>query len=270
LNCRDKRCVERFDRIIVSVASSFTRFRRSVFPERTILLSLLAIGGSVWAFVAIANAVLQGESRGFDERILRSLRQSGNLAQPIGPEWLSDVARDITALGGVPVILLVAGAVLGHLWLARRSHAAALVLASVTGGAVVMSLLKHVFARERPALVPHLVKVSSLSFPSGHSVLSAVTYLSLGALLARTTRDRVTKIYYLAVATFLAGLIGLSRVYLGVHYPTDVLAGWCVGIAWALLCSTIARWLQRTGAVEPPSAPLPATCEVPVEPPDET
>ena len=247
----------------VSLTRLLTRLRTSVFPERTILLSLFAIGGSVWAFVAIANAVLEGDSRGFDERILRSLRQPGNLAQPVGPLWLADVARDITALGGGAVILLVSGAVLGHLWLARRNHAAWLVLASVTGGVLVMSLLKHEFARERPALVPHLVKVSSLSFPSGHSVLSAVTYLTLGALLARTTRDRVTKTYYLAVATFLAGLIGLSRVYLGVHYPTDVLAGWCIGIAWALLCSTIARWLQRTGAVEPASSPEGVNCDLP-------
>jgi undecaprenyl-diphosphatase len=216
---------------------------------------LLVIGGSIWAFVVIADAVLAGESRGFDERILHALRQPNDLAQPIGPEWLEDVARDITALGGGTVIPLVTAIVLGHLWLARRGHAGWLVLASVAGGILVTSLLKHEFARERPALVPHLVRVSSLSFPSGHSVLSAVTYLTLCALLARTTRDRLTKVYYLAVATFLAGTIGLSRVYLGVHYPTDVLAGWCAGIAWALLCSTIARSLQRSGVVEPAASP---------------
>jgi undecaprenyl-diphosphatase len=113
-------------------------------------------------------------------------------------------------------------------------------------------LLKQVFQRERPSVVPHLVTVQSLSFPSGHSMLSAATYLTLGALLIKVVQDRATRIYVLGIALLLPMLVGASRVYLGVHYPSDVLAGWCAGLAWAVLCSVVAEWLQKRGAVERP------------------
>jgi undecaprenyl-diphosphatase len=125
-----------------------------------------------------------------------------------------------------------------------------LVLISVLGGFTASELLKQFFQRERPSVVPHLVVVQSLSFPSGHSMLSAVTYLTLGALLIKTVADRATRVYVLAFAVLLPVLVGASRVYLGVHYPTDVLAGWCAGLAWAVLCSIVAEWLQKRGAVE--------------------
>jgi undecaprenyl-diphosphatase len=141
-------------------------------------------------------------------------------------------------------------AVIGFLLIDGKRHAALLVLVSIGGGTLLSSGLKGLFDRPRPDLVPHGVEVYTMSFPSGHATLSAVTYLTLGALLARVQPRRRVKAYLLSVAVLLAVLIGASRVYLGVHWPTDVLAGWCVGAAWAMLCWTVATWLQRRGEVE--------------------
>jgi undecaprenyl-diphosphatase len=136
------------------------------------------------------------------------------------------------------------------LWLERKRGTALFVVLAVVGGAALETLLKVGFARPRPELVPHLVDVNSLSFPSGHAMMATITYLTLGVLLARAQERRRMKLYLLTVATFVALLVGISRIYLGVHWPTDVLAGWCVGAAWALACWLIATWLQQRGAIE--------------------
>ena len=91
-----------------------------------------------------------------------------------------------------------------------------------------------------------------MSFPSGHAALSAVCYLTLGVLLAQTQASRTLRIYFIATAMVLTLLVGVTRIYLGVHYPTDVLAGWCFGIAWALICWTVMSYFQRRGEIEPP------------------
>lgn len=229
----------------MSLRDRIARFGRIRFPERTILIVLLLIAGSVWAFVEIADDVMEGESHQFDAAILRVFRNPENPGQLRGPKWMAEASQDITALGGVTLLTLITLAVLGFLWLQHRYHAMALIAVSVLGGSLLMTSLKNFFERERPSVVPHLVEVSSRSFPSGHSALSAVMYLTLGALLARTISDRRTKAYVLGVAVLLTLLVGISRVQLGVHYPTDVLAGWCLGTAWALCCAVIAHWLQQ-------------------------
>ncbi len=132
----------------------------------------------------------------------------------------------------------------------RKGHAALFVLASVAGGALISQTMKLAYARPRPDLVPHGAEVFTASFPSGHSMMSAVVYLTLGALLARTQTDRAVKAYILAVAVLLTVLVGVSRVYLGVHWPTDVLAGWALGGVWALICLLVMLWLQTRGQVE--------------------
>ena len=124
------------------------------------------------------------------------------------------------------------------------------VLIATGGGLVISSVLKDIIARDRPSIVPHLSYVSTSSFPSGHSMLAAVAYLTLGSLLARLVVERRVKIYILVVALLITGLVGVSRVYMGVHYPTDVLAGWSAGLAWASICWLVARALQHRGTVE--------------------
>ena len=182
--------------------------------------------------------------------MLLAFRNPGDLSDPIGPAWLQIMFRDITSLGGPTVVTLIAVAVSGFLLIDGKRFAALLMLASVGGGALLSSVLKLGIDRPRPDLVAHLVEVSTASFPSGHAMLSAVIYLTLGALLSRVEAPRRVKIYVLAVAVFLTFLVGLSRIYLGVHWPTDVLAGWCAGSAWAMLCWRIALALQRAGEVE--------------------
>jgi undecaprenyl-diphosphatase len=181
---------------------------------------------------------------------VRKLRRADDPATPIGPRWLQECGRDITALGGVTVLTLVTFSVAGYLLMARKFHAMWLVLIATFGGLIVSSILKRSFERGRPDIVPHLSHVYTSSFPSGHSMLSAVVYLTLGSLLARLAPGYAVKIYFIALALVLTFLVGVSRVYMGVHYPTDVLAGWTAGLVWAILCWLVARYLQRRGTVE--------------------
>jgi undecaprenyl-diphosphatase len=218
--------------------------------ELVVLVAALAVVAGTWAFIALADVVLEGRTEAFDEWVLRALRRPDNPALPIGPDWMAEVGRDMTALGGVAVLLLVTVAVAGFLYLDRKFAAMGFLLAAVAGGLVLSSLLKATFDRPRPNVVPYLSQVYTTSFPSGHSMMSAVVYLTLGAVVARMVAQRRLKLYFLAIALLLTGLVGCSRVYMGVHYPTDVLAGWTAGLVWATLCWLLARALQRRGAIE--------------------
>ena len=218
--------------------------------ELGVLLSLVAFAGGVWAFVEIADEVLEGAARSFDESILLAMRTPGALDDPLGPGWVEEMGRDLTALGGVAVLLLLTVAVLGFLLLAGKYRAALFAAVAVMGGWVASSLLKLGFERPRPDLVPHESMVYTASFPSGHSMMSAVTYLTLAALLARVQSRLRLKAYLLSVAMIMTLMVGVSRVYLGVHWPTDVLAGWTAGAAWAAFCWLVARGLQRRGRLE--------------------
>ena len=221
------------------------------------LAAVLAVVAGTWGFVELLDEVKEGETQQFDEWAIRWLREHE------GPAWLQEVGRDLTALGGVAVMALATAAVAGYLLLRRRYHAMWLVLAATGGGLVLSTLLKYAIARDRPSLVEHKSHVYTSSFPSGHSMMAAVVYLTLGSLLARIMPGRVLKLYFLVLAMVLTFLVGVSRVYLGVHWPTDVLAGWCGGLVWALLCWLVARKLQRRGAVERDDEPDP----VPVDDP---
>jgi undecaprenyl-diphosphatase len=209
-----------------------------------LLIAVLLIAGALWLFVEIADEVREGESIAFDRTILLALREPGDFANSKGPLWLQHAARDVTSLGGGTVLAIITAAALGFLLLTRRIAPAILIAASGCGGAVLSMLLKSAFDRARPEIVPHLVDVYSASFPSGHAMLATTTYLTLGTLLAEVQPRRRVKLYLLSWAVLLSLAIGVSRVYLGVHWPTDVLAGWCVGSAWALLCGLVALWVQ--------------------------
>ena len=213
------------------------------------LFAVAAIAAGIWFFLAIAGEVREGDTQSFDKALLLSMRRPGDLA-PKGSEAFQEVARDVTALGGSLVLTLVTLITAGFLWLDGKGRMAAFVGLSVGTGTLLSTLLKDLFHRARPDLVPHGMHVSSASFPSGHSMLSAVTYLTIAALLARSHERRSVKVYFLLVAIVLMLMIGVSRVYLGVHWPTDVLAGWTAGAVWALLCWLIARWLQNRHRLE--------------------
>lgn len=213
-----------------------------------LLLAVTVLAGLI---VAVAAEIGFAGVQAMDEAVLRWLRMPGDPAVPIGPPWLLVAAREVTALGSSTVVLLVISSVAGYLYLERRHGLLSLVLVSTYGGMALSTALKEAFGRPRPSVVPHLVAVSSPSFPSGHSLVSAVAYLTLGALLARATTDRATKAYCIGLAATLTALIGVSRIYVGVHYPTDVLAGWIAGLLWALLCGAVARELQRRHVIRP-------------------
>jgi len=234
--------------------SQFLAWRRS---EPRTLEWFIGIGVLLLGFIELADEVGDGDTRGFDEAAIRILRSPADLSDPIGPWWIEMMFKDITALGGTAVLGLVTLFAIGYLLLSGKRANALLVVVAVVGGVLLSHFLKLGFNRPRPELVARLVEIRTLSFPSGHAMQSAVTYLTLGALLARVQGGRSTRAYLMAVAVILTLLIGLSRVYLGVHWPTDVLAGWCVGAAWALLCWVVARALDRRGDVEPASPPAP-------------
>jgi undecaprenyl-diphosphatase len=233
--------------------------------EFAVLAALALAAAALWGFVELAGEVHEGETHAFDERILLALRNATDRSDPLGPGWIEELMRDVTGLGSTGVLTFVTLAAAGFLALDRKSHAALFVVAAVGGGMLLSTLLKMGFDRPRPDLVPHGALVYTASFPSGHATLSAVVYLTLGALLARVQPRFVLKLYLLGLAILLTVTVGVSRVYLGVHWPTDVLAGWAVGAAWALLCWAAALWLQRRGQVEPadpdPETPAPETAD---------
>ncbi|MBS7704273.1 phosphatase PAP2 family protein [Chelatococcus asaccharovorans] len=233
---------------------------KGLMREVGLVAALLVAAGGILGFLAVAEDMREGELQAFDTGILLALRNPQDLADPIGPQWLEIGMRDITSLGSIPVLALIVAVVIGYLVLARKPGVALLVAISVGGGLLLGHLLKLRFERPRPDLVAHLVDIHSLSFPSSHAMLSAVTYLTIGALLTRVERRRIVRLYILVVAVGLTLLVGLSRIYLGVHWPSDVLAGWCAGAAWAMGCWVVlalaqGRWVRgRDGVTPPPSA----------------
>lgn len=212
--------------------------------ELRVLVGALLIVLAAWGFAFLAHKVAGGRTQSLDDRIILALRNPADPADPVGPAWVEEIGRDLTALGGVAAMALLTAGVLAYLAFEGRWSAAALVLAATAGGLVISTLLKAAFNRPRPALVPHLSHAVTSSFPSGHSLLSATVYLTLGVMLARLADRRREKVFFIAAALLLTLLVGSSRVYLGVHYPTDVLAGWTVGLAWALACWLAGRKLR--------------------------
>ena len=218
--------------------------------EIGLLATLFCVAALILGFGLLADEVMEGETMAFDTRVARFFRPLGANA-PIGPAWLHEMARDVTALGSMVVLCFLLGAVVGYLLLIRKRGAAILLVGSILGGTLISFGLKLLFNRPRPE-IPGGIQVFTASFPSSHAMLSAVTYLTLGALMTRVAAGARLKAYFMGLAVFLTVVVGTSRVYVGVHYATDVLAGWCVGSAWAVLCWVVALQLQRRGQVEQP------------------
>ena len=218
--------------------------------RRGALASILSVTFLLFVFGFIAQQVSGGETSAFDRQVILALRDPANPAIPPGPAWLQEAARDVTSLGSIVVLVIITVAAAVYLFLARQHLAARLMLIAVFGGIALIELLKAAFARPRPDFVFQAARVFTASFPSGHASLSAITYLTIGVLLARAQSSLRISLYFVVLAAFLTVLIGMSRVYLGVHYPTDVLGGWCIGTAWALGCWTIAARLQSGRVIE--------------------
>jgi undecaprenyl-diphosphatase len=214
------------------------------------LLIALLLAAAVWTFVAIANEVMEGDTQAFDQVMLLVMRTPGNPTKPWGPRWLEGFGRNVTALGSAEVLTLVTLAVLGVLLLQGKIGVMVMVVTAVGGGMLLSIALKEHFDRPRPALVLPGVLSEDASFPSGHAMHAAVGYLTLGIVLAGMQPQRRLKVYVLVLAIGLILLIGLSRVYLGAHWPTDVLAGWAAGTAWGLIVWGVTLWLQQRGRVE--------------------
>jgi len=228
------------DKQTVAVASP----RRFALHHLT-SLALFTLGLGLFAFIGIAGEVLEGDTIRFDRWLLLALRTPGNPGDPLGPAWVEEMFRDFTALGGVGVLCLLTLLSVVYLWLQGLHRIAIFTLLAILGGLLLSTLLKTGFDRPRPDIVTHGSLVYTSSFPSGHSMLSAVVYLTGAALLAMVHKTRRLRIYLIGCAILTTLLVGVSRVYLGVHWPSDVLAGWAAGSAWAAACWLLAHWFQE-------------------------
>jgi undecaprenyl-diphosphatase len=214
---------------------------RRLIPEYTTEIVVVFISLGLLVFIELANMAAAPGIGGLDERILLMFRNPSDLSDPIGPAWLEVVVRDVSALGGFLSLGLITVAACGYLWLKRKYPLALFIAVSVCGGVLLNTLLKGFIARPRPDLVPHATPAALSSFPSGHAMMSAVVFLTLGALLALSADERPVKLYILIWSVLLTVAVGVSRVYLGVHWPSDVVAGWLAGAIWATLCLLVSR-----------------------------
>lgn len=223
-----------------------TWWRTAGWNEGVRLLGGVTFLGAVMLFVALARLAPKGTYQALELQFMESMRRDG---QPLGPFWALSAVRDLTALGSAVFVILMILLILGYLCLRRRYRLALLLALATAGGEILNTSLKNTFERARPEAALRLVDVSSTSFPSGHAMAASIFYLTVGLVLARAAERRREQTYFLVTAMLLTFLTGFSRVYLGVHYPTDVLAGWAAGTAWALLCCYVADRLARRGAL---------------------
>ena len=223
--------------------------------DREFAAAIVVIGLGVFVVLELGVYVRTEEANAFDRAVLMAMRSPAGIDDPIGPRWFEEMGRDVTALGGVLVVGSVAFSSIAYALLRRARATAALLFVSIGGGFVLSLALKSLYARPRPDLVSHGSIVYTQSFPSGHSMLAATTYLTIAAILVQLQPRRRLKAFVLAVAVVATLSVGASRVYLGVHWPSDVLAGWAAGAAWAALVWYVARRVQantrESAAVEP-------------------
>lgn len=210
------------------------------FEVRAVFV-IFALFCAIFGAVLAMDVVESGATMKFDRDLLLALREPHDLSDPRGDTWLEELGRDFTALGGVPVLTLFTLAVVGFLAFTQHKTLATIFFVGTVGALLLSFALKEVLDRTRPDLVPHKTHVHTASFPSGHAMHAAATYLTLGGFLARFQQRRRLRIFVIAVAAVITLMVGSSRVYLGVHWPTDVLGGWVLGSACALLTLILAR-----------------------------
>jgi undecaprenyl-diphosphatase len=228
------------------------RFARA---EAVLIAALSLVAILIGIFAEIASDLAEHPDHAWDLSVLNALRESGQPDNPIGPRWLEIAMTDLTALGGVAVLVAVGLIVVGFLLVQRRPLGVMTLVTALGGGLALSQAMKLLFGRERPPLIYRAAEAVNASFPSGHAMLSAVAYLTIGAILARSMQRTREKLYVMGVALILTFVVGVSRIYLGVHWATDVLGGWSIGVAWATTCWAAAwaaeRWHGREGMSRP-------------------
>lgn len=222
-------------------------------PDRALLAAFGVVAGLVLLVLHLASEVGAGDTDAFDSAILRAIRAATD-RPGAGLQRLRFVMQDFTALGDSTTLTIVVLLVAGALLIVRKAAMAGFLIGASVTGTLAVELLKSAFDRPRPNVVAHWATFSNTSFPSGHAADSAIVYLTLAALIARSVETRGLRIYVVLAAMALTLMIGLSRLYLGVHWPTDVLAGWILGAGWAFFAATIAWWLQARHRIEAPGA----------------
>lgn len=232
------------DRLAEWIARGFKAGNSHRLP--VFLMGVVTLG--VFAFISIADEMAEGEIRNLDETLFLALRVTGDPSTLLGPGWLQETAVEVTAVGGFPLIIFTVAAVAGFFVVTKRYGAALFAVLSVGSGALLSLTLKQYYARPRPDLVDPLDAVHTSSFPSGHALVTTVAYLTLAALVISFLEDRRARAYVLSVAVFVAVMVGVSRVYLGVHWPSDVAAGWALGAAWASFSWLIMHMLKLRNA----------------------
>lgn len=218
---------------------------------------LLVPVAAAFAFLGLAIFIMSGRSFAFDRSLVLLFRESSDLSTPLGPAWFREAMRDVTALGSFVGLGMMTIAASLTLWLCRYRHLAVGLAVTVISATLVSTGLKIVIGRDRPGIVEHAALTFTASFPSGHAFLSAVTMLSIAGFIGLAARrDDITRLC-IWLAWVMIVLIGVSRVYLGVHWPTDVIGGWCLGIAWSSLA--VALLGRKMAAADPlvagPGAP---------------
>ena len=214
--------------------------------EIRLLLTLLAVSATLTGFIHLTFEVREGDTARFDRAVVLAFRLARDPGTAIGPRWVQESARDITALGGFTVLTLITGVAIAMLLMHGRRYQVMVFGGTVMVAQAAAELLKHFVDRARPMIVTQHDLVYSSSFPSGHAMMTPVVYLTLAAMLAAGDRRRGVKVLLFAGAAFLVIAVGVSRVYLGVHWPTDVVGGWTLGLAIALASAYV---LHRTAPV---------------------
>jgi undecaprenyl-diphosphatase len=195
------------------------------------LAALLGLGVALAVFQDVADDQNEADGQASDWKILKALRT----------RWLKESLTETSALGGITVLAGLTAVTAGGLALAGKRREA-LLTAGVFAGALVLSEgLKNLFKRSRPPAEYRAAEAVNESFPSGHALLSAATFLSLGILFAQGAKGTALRAFGLAVGATTAAAVGFSRVFLGVHWTNDVLGGWAAGSAWAATCWLVGR-----------------------------
>lgn len=209
--------------------------------ETFALAALLGLGVALAVFQDVADDQNEADGQASDWKILKALRTGGDPADPVGPKWVKESLTETSALGGITVLAGLTAVTAGGLAIAGKRREALLTAGVFTGALVLSEGLKNLFKRSRPPAEYRAAEAVNESFPSGHALLSAATFLSLGILFAQGAKGTALRAYGLAVGATTAGLVGFSRVFLGVHWTNDVLGGWAAGSAWAATCWLVGR-----------------------------